>query len=233
MHSVAAYAIFTRSGRTIPNEELRAIAENDRHKEEQVSLIRLEQIKMKNRLMKLESHLKRKEELAEGLHLIDFEQLKIENQTYNEKIEERDEELLKLRKKITDTVQVLTHLKEKMNFIHMENTGMRGQLMAVEERVARRRDVISLTKHARDKLRQSNSRLFQQSGMLGMKDLLHDYEVSSDLTADLNHRIETLKRQHAELSLKIGGVKKKISSVKLQQQQQQQQQPQQGVPSLH
>ena len=35
--------------------------------------------------------LKSKEELAEGLHLIDFEQLKIENQTYNEKIEERNE----------------------------------------------------------------------------------------------------------------------------------------------
>lgn len=31
------------------------------------------------------------EELAAGLHLIDFEQLKIENQTYNEKIEERNE----------------------------------------------------------------------------------------------------------------------------------------------
>jgi len=29
--------------------------------------------------------------LADGLHLIDFEQLKIENQTYNEKIEERNE----------------------------------------------------------------------------------------------------------------------------------------------
>lgn len=43
---------------------------------------------------------------AEGLHLIDFEQLKIENQSLNEKIEERNEELLKLRKKTTMTVQV-------------------------------------------------------------------------------------------------------------------------------
>lgn len=42
------------------------------------------------------------------LHLIDFEQLKIENQTVNEKIEERNEELLKLRKKNTTTVQVGT-----------------------------------------------------------------------------------------------------------------------------
>ena len=57
-------------------------------------------------MKKREQQLKAKEELAEGLHLIDFEQLKIENQTYNEKIEERNEELLKLRKKITSTVQV-------------------------------------------------------------------------------------------------------------------------------
>eukprot|EP00959_Pyramimonas_sp_CCMP1952_P185086 3870281-Pyramimonas_sp.AAC.1 len=57
-------------------------------------------------MRKLEAHLKAKEELAEGLHLIDFEQLKIENQSLNEKIEERNEELLKLRKKTTTTVQV-------------------------------------------------------------------------------------------------------------------------------
>ena len=51
--------------------------------------------------------MKQKEELAAGLHLIDFEQLKIENQTYNEKIEERNEDLLKLKRKIECTVQVL------------------------------------------------------------------------------------------------------------------------------
>ena len=44
--------------------------------------------------------------MAEGLHLIDFEQLKIENQIYNEKIEKRNEELFKLRKKVTSTIQV-------------------------------------------------------------------------------------------------------------------------------
>ena len=38
-------------------------------------------------LKKLEGKLREKEQLADGLHLIDFEQLKIENQTLNEKIE--------------------------------------------------------------------------------------------------------------------------------------------------
>ena len=59
--------------------------------------------------------MKAKEELAEGLHLIDFEQLKIENQSLNEKIEERNEELLKLRKKTTTTVQVSLLYQEKIN----------------------------------------------------------------------------------------------------------------------
>ena len=59
--------------------------------------------------------MKAKEELAEGLHLIDFEQLKIENQSLNEKIEERNQELLKLRKKTTTTVQVTLLYQEKIN----------------------------------------------------------------------------------------------------------------------
>ena len=57
-------------------------------------------------LKKMENKFRAKEQLAEGLHLIDFEQLKIENQSLNEKIEERNEELLKLRRKNSTTVQV-------------------------------------------------------------------------------------------------------------------------------
>ena len=49
--------------------------------------------------------------------MIDFEQLKIENQSLNEKIEERNDELLRLRKKTTTSVLVLTHLKEKLQFV--------------------------------------------------------------------------------------------------------------------
>jgi Domain of unknown function (DUF4201) len=56
-------------------------------------------------MARLEAAVKQKEELAEGLHLIDFEQLAIENQALHEKVEERSEEALKLRKKITTTVQ--------------------------------------------------------------------------------------------------------------------------------
>merc|ERR1712149_61826 len=95
--------------------------EIERRKNDELCQARLEHIKLKNRKDKREKALREKEELAEGLHLIDFEQLKIENQTYNEKIEERNEELQKFRKKMTKTVQVLTHVKEKLHFVKGEN----------------------------------------------------------------------------------------------------------------
>lgn len=73
----------------------------------------MQNISLRNRYDNLEKMYKKKEQLADGLHLIDFEQLKIENQTLNEKIEERNEELHKLKKKITTTVVILSHTREK------------------------------------------------------------------------------------------------------------------------
>ena len=68
---------------------------------------------MRNRLANKKKILTKKDQLAVGLHLIDFEQLKIENQTLNEKIEERNEELHKLRTNITSHVVKLSHTREK------------------------------------------------------------------------------------------------------------------------
>uniref|UniRef100_H2ZR54 CCDC113/CCDC96 coiled-coil domain-containing protein n=1 Tax=Ciona savignyi TaxID=51511 RepID=H2ZR54_CIOSA len=212
--AVAAVAINSRSGRIIPQKDVEVYEANERKKEAEVSQVRLENIKLKNRLKKQEIQLKQKEELAEGLHLIDFEQLKIENQTYNEKIEERNEELLKLRKKITSTVQVLTHLKEKLQFVQAENHVRKSQLAEVEQKVAQKRDILSRTKQARDALRHDNAKFQQKSGLLGNTDLLRDFEVGSDEAEELQFKLEQMKRQHAELTLSLNGVKKKIDLAK-------------------
>lgn len=68
--------------------------------------------------------MKKKDELHEGLHLIDFEQLKIENQSLNERIEERNEDIHKLKKKNITTVQILTHTIEKFKYIDREKVSL-------------------------------------------------------------------------------------------------------------
>ncbi|KAF8067334.1 Ccdc96 [Scenedesmus sp. PABB004] len=138
----------------------------DRAVEDEVQRVRLQNIHLANALKKLEGTIRGKEQLAEGLHIIDFEQLKIENQSLCEKIEERNEELIRLRRKTTTTVQararrrpprapraVLTHMREKLAFVEDENEGLAAGLAAAEAALAGRRDELAGLKASRDALR--------------------------------------------------------------------------------
>ncbi|XP_067044467.1 cilia- and flagella-associated protein 184-like [Acropora muricata] len=212
---VAKQSINSRSGKAIPPKDLEQYQMLELKKEQEVMQVRLENIKLKNRLKKREMQLKAKEELAEGLHLIDFEQLKIENQTYNEKIEERNEELLKLRKKITTTVQVLTHLKEKLQFVQAENSEQSNHLRSVEAHVAQKRDILTRNKQVRDAMRIENVKLRQKCGLLGNEPLLRDYEQRKEQSDDLRKNIERLKMAHAELTMNCSGVRTKIEAARI------------------
>jgi len=52
-----------------------------------------------------------KEEMGEVLHEVDFNQLKIENQQYIEKIDERNQDLLRLKLMAGNTLQILNSYK--------------------------------------------------------------------------------------------------------------------------
>ncbi len=54
----------------------------------------------------MEHQLRLKEDMGEVLHVVDFDQLKIENQQYLERIEERNSELLRLKTMTGKAVQV-------------------------------------------------------------------------------------------------------------------------------
>lgn len=152
------------------------IEATESRKEQEVNAVRLEYIKLRNKLKRNEQLLRQKEELADGLHLIDFEQLKIENQTYNEKIEERNEELTKLRKKINNVVQILTHVKEKLQFVQTDNVTLHKTLGGLDEEVAKERDSLPLSKQERDVLRTTTMSIKQNNALLGNVPLLRDFE---------------------------------------------------------
>jgi len=134
----------------------------------------------------------------------------------SKKIEERNEELLKLRKKITTTVQVLTHVKEKLQFVQGENAGLRDKLKFVEYDVSKKRDILSRTKQARDSLRIDNVKLRKRCGLIGQEALLRDLEVRKDDTESLNETIERLQATHMDLLMQVDGVRQKVDAAKVQ-----------------
>ncbi|XP_021066848.1 coiled-coil domain-containing protein 96 [Mus pahari] len=203
-----------RGGRQAALREVEQLQALEDKKEKEMSAVRLENVQLKQSLVHFETRMKAQEDLAEGLLLIDFEQLKIENQTFNEKVEERNEELLKLRTKVTSNVQIITHVKEKLSFIDTENSCKKAQLSEVDAQVALGRDLLTKTKQARDSLRIDNVKLSQKCGLLGKESLLRDLEEKVEKTEMLNRRLESLKRHHAGLALSCKGVKQKIREAK-------------------
>ncbi|XP_069763860.1 cilia- and flagella-associated protein 184 [Narcine bancroftii] len=210
----AKTSINKRPGRQAALQELERIQQVEEQKEQEMRHIRFLSIKMKNKLKYYEQQLKAKEELADGLNLIDYEQLKIENQSYSEKIEERKEEVTKMKKKIAGKIEVLTHIKEKLEYMERENKEKKTQLREVEAFVAQKRKVLTKMKQARDKVRSANLKLKQECGLLCNKLLLRDLEDHVDTNERLQHQLEQLKRRHANLTLDAYGIKKKIEWVK-------------------
>jgi hypothetical protein len=197
---IALQAEHSRTGKGIPKKTVELFKEQERDKDDEASKVRLRNINLRMTLRKLENSLRAKEQLAEGLHLIDFEQLKIENQTLNEKIDERNEELHKLRKKKTANVEVLTHIKEKLQFTSAENEVTAKQLSELDAEVSRCRALLTRAKREREALRAENVALKAKQGFANSDLLVMDYENRKQEITAIRDRISEVKDKYMNLT---------------------------------
>lgn len=160
---------------------------------------RITYLRQRNKAKKLTAELKHKEQVNDGLHLIDFEQLKIENTNLNEKIEERNEDLLKLRKKATTTIHILTHVKEKQEFVKAENVQLNKQVKQLDDTLGELRDTLATRKKDRDVFVNENLRMKEKMPMIGSEDLLLDFELRKKEIENLRIEVLSLTNQHHEL----------------------------------
>lgn len=193
---IAKTAVNPRTGKPIPAKWILQKEQEEEELEQEVEMVRLKNIHLTMKLKKLESLIKEKEKLGEGLHLIDFEQLKIENQTLNEKIEERNDELHKLKKKATTTVQVLTHIKEKLQFVTKENEKLNSELKRKEDEMTCLRDALTKAKRKRDKIRAERNSVKNQA-FVTSELLLEDYDARKRRVIDLEEKLEQVNSQIA------------------------------------
>eukprot|EP01064_Diplonema_japonicum_P029825 TRINITY_DN4909_c0_g1_i2.p1 TRINITY_DN4909_c0_g1~~TRINITY_DN4909_c0_g1_i2.p1 ORF type:complete len:393 (+),score=119.75 TRINITY_DN4909_c0_g1_i2:166-1344(+) len=195
----AEQATFSRNKKPLPKKKLEIHETQEEKRNQEVKLARVGYIRMRNRAKKLSDLLKEKEKLTDGLHLIDFEQLKIENTTLNEKIEERNEDLLKLKKKATTTIHILTHVKEKLQYIQGENQGLRKQLDTLDDDLDVHRAKMSSVKRDRDVFVSENVKMREKMPMIGSEDLLMDYEIRKQQIETLRIEVVEKTNRHHEL----------------------------------
>ena len=87
-------------------QTVQTLMEEEKTIAQEMETKRLESIALESQRRRLEKKMNDRDCLGDGLHLMDFEQLKIENQTLHEKIDERHHELMQLKKKTGTAVQV-------------------------------------------------------------------------------------------------------------------------------
>jgi hypothetical protein len=143
--------------------------------------------------------------------MIDFEQLKIENQTLSEKIEERNEELSKLKRKKTITVQILTHIREKLRYIENQNVVTSQELVGIDRDIITTRNHVTTAKHNREIFRENNIELKRQRGFATSDLLIIDYETRKQTIEMLQQSINELQERHFLLTKQITTNKLKLT----------------------
>lgn len=204
---VAKGAEYARTGKPIPKKTIEEWEAAEEERDKTLQEVRIQNITLKNKLKKLEEQSKDKEKLAEGLHLIDYEQLKIENQTLNEKIEERNEELHKLRKKIETTVQILTHTKEKLKFILKEKKIKQDKRDELVQELDKQRKELHSCKEKQEAGRAEYIKNKQETGIINSKELDHDLTVKKKRVEELKDELKRLEEKYTNMQSTIARAK--------------------------
>jgi len=146
-----------RTGKIVAEKVIRYSEEKLRQKDSIVDKLKLKNQALKIQVHKLDKQLGEKEEMGEALSAIDFDQLRIENQQYVEKINVRQKELVKLKQTAGKTVQVLNSLKGKLTALSRQSTALELQTVEKEQQLATIKDEIRRVQEEKERAERENS----------------------------------------------------------------------------
>ncbi|KAH9597983.1 protein of unknown function DUF4201 [Trypanosoma melophagium] len=104
-----------------------------------------------------QQHLRQRHAAGEAFHAIDFEQLRIENQQFTERIERKNLELVELKGTSTRTVQTLNTLMDTLNALTAEQNRLRKDYKSRCEYLARLKREVDAVAHEADIAERKNA----------------------------------------------------------------------------
>jgi len=130
-------AVNSRTGDIIAEKVIRFFEDKLRGRDTLIEKLRLKNSTMRVLKRKLTLQLKQKEEMGEVLHEVDFSQLKIENHQYLEKIDEKNQELLRLKLMAGNTLQVLNRYKKKLQVLTLDSAQLKADIASKFEMLSK------------------------------------------------------------------------------------------------
>lgn len=200
-----------RTGKTIAEKMIRYMEEKLRQKDAVVEKLRLKNATLKSQAQKIDAQLRHKEEMGDALHYIDFHQLQIENKQYVATIEERNEDLLKLKQTTGSTVQVLNSLKKKLHELMEESAWLQGEITSRTELNEKIVDEVALLDSRNQKDEKKLHKAQVQQSAEPSKDMpqILDYVAQKAKMYELQQEIKNYERkvEIAERAAKLSRTK--------------------------
>ena len=203
----------TRKGKKIPKAEIEMWLGKEKMLEDEVRSLRVESFKKSLEMNRLKKELKKMEDYFEGLHIIDFEQLKIENNTLTEKIEDRNEEIHRLKKKINETVQGLAHIEEKSRFVSSENGLNKSKNDNLKKEIIHMKKTLTNKKEINDKKSLKQLNMNKKIDQINSSSLKNYYKNSAQHIMELAIEIDQVSKQLLQYRQKRKGTKKDITEL--------------------
>ncbi|XP_029465112.1 coiled-coil domain-containing protein 113 isoform X2 [Rhinatrema bivittatum] len=165
--------------------------------------LRLKNTALKVQKKKLMLQMKQKEEMGEVLHEVDFQQLKIENTQFLDRIDERNQDLLQLKLTAGNTLQILCFYKEKLQNMTLGSNCLAKEISLRQEMLQKIEGETELVEEERAKAECLNKKLQKQLSDYRVPDVFEYVNKKID-HGDLEKSVKVWERkvEIAEMSIK-------------------------------
>ncbi|KAJ3663101.1 hypothetical protein Zmor_007410 [Zophobas morio] len=174
--------------------------------------IRLDYIKIRNKVTETQESLDALDNLGPNLRLIDYEQLKFDNRNLLDKLEEKDLELARVRYKCENAVQILAHRREKVAALDRDLEVMTDRLENLTGEYEDVREQLNGLKQERDLYRSATEQLKKKAGILSQPKLLQNMCETINLSVSLKEELQQVKSVCNVITEKINKIRKNMSS---------------------
>ena len=162
-------------------------------KEAELTEVRNSLVSLKRRAQRLKETLRKREELSENLHVVDYEQLRIENANLSEKLEERSEEVRKSAAKLRSVREMKAVYLMKFFFLDERVCRSKEIFHAADVKLSQLREATIATKRERDRYMLGTARAKRQAKLNKNTALMEDYGKNEELIAKLRDLNASMK----------------------------------------
>lgn len=200
-----------RTGKIAAEKILKYNEDKQKLKTTLIDKLVLKNSSLSAQVKKARQQLEQREEMGDVLSKIDFDQLKIENDQLQVKIDERNNELIRLKLTTGKTIQILTALMDKLNKLNTHTQWLKKQIRGREDTLEQLKMEIERAIKEKNMENQRNSVLQQQFELVKVPSVMAYVEMKTELEA-VKREVKNWERK---LEIANGGLKVVRQNIRL------------------